>query len=256
MKRLTAFLLFTVLITVAFAQKCPRGLNDCPGLCGWYIDKDGDHFCDIGGLSDRRTEMMKLRADSLASVEAKRKADSAAAEKKNNPPQKSEPAAAGNPNPNPAEARTASGHQGCPFAKTCEAGTKDTLSTGSGEDHSPEKAGVELPHYDFITIGAIVLVLYLLTSLLAARGKIRKYVHRKIWNTLLLITFLVSGLLGLFMVVQLNYNFTIDWFRSLLFYHVQFGIGMAFIAILHVVWHWKYFARLFRKPVKPENCPE
>jgi hypothetical protein len=48
----------------------------------------------------------------------------------------------------------------------------------------------------------------------------------------------------------LNYNLLFDWVRPLLYWHVEFGIGMACISIFHILWHLKYFLNLFKTAKK------
>lgn len=43
--------MITSSVLVAQETQCPRNATDCPGLCGLFIDKNGDSYCDIGNLS-------------------------------------------------------------------------------------------------------------------------------------------------------------------------------------------------------------
>jgi len=104
--------------------------------------------------------------------------------------------------------------------------------------------------YDLILISAITIFLYLITLTLSLTNVIRKANHRKIWNILLLITFLVSCLFGLFLVVQINYDFAMDYFSTLLYWHVEVGIAMSLISIFHILWHLKYFKSIIQKKNK------
>ncbi len=72
----------------------------------------------------------------------------------------------------------------------------------------------------------------------------RKITHRKIWNIMLLITALVSCLLGFFLVIQINYGLKMDWLRTVKYYHVQFGIAMTVIAVFHIFWHLNYWKNI------------
>lgn len=73
----------------------------------------------------------------------------------------------------------------------------------------------------------------------------KKISHRKIWNILLLITGLVSCLLGFFLVIQINYNLKMDWLWTIKLYHVQFGIAMTVIMVIHILWHTNYWKSIF-----------
>lgn len=100
--------------------------------------------------------------------------------------------------------------------------------------------------YAVIPIGIIALFLYLLTFLTARLGIINPKTHRSIWNILLLITFLVTATLGLYLAIQINYKIKSPLADKILIWHVDFGISMAMIAIFHFLWHWDYYFRLLK----------
>lgn len=99
--------------------------------------------------------------------------------------------------------------------------------------------------YLFIPIGSIAVILYLLSHLFCSWNIYHLAVHRKIWNMFLLIAFLVSGLLGIIAVIKVNYKLEIPFYDKLLNWHVNFGIGLFFIAIFHFLWHFSYYVKIF-----------
>ncbi len=101
--------------------------------------------------------------------------------------------------------------------------------------------------YDLISITTISLLLYGLSYLLVKSGILNKVYHRRFWNTLLLISFIVAGGLGIFMVFQINYDWDFSIIDDLTFFHVDFGIALFIIALFHIIWHLNYFSKLFRK---------
>lgn len=247
----TAILFFSLTTSAQQNTKCPRAVTNCRGLCGWYVDTDHDGYCDYSAftvdvamkLAARRDSIEKIRLnkekarlDSISKIEkAKAAAEKKQAEAVDNKQ---------NPQPVPDEVRNS-----------------ETKAPADSAVIGPQPVAPETAQampakvlYDLIPLGTISLILYLLTFFLSRIGTITKSTHRKIWNVLLLITFLVTGLLGLFLVVQLNYNLLFDWVRTLLYWHVEFGIGMAFISIFHILWHLKYFTHLFKAAKKKERA--
>ena len=107
------------------------------------------------------------------------------------------------------------------------------LSTPATEENS----------YLLLEIIAGILILYAVSLLLVKTKRYKKITHRKIWNYLLLITFLVSALLGLWLVVLINYELDTEFFKSYLTWHVDFGIAMSVVGIIHFIWHWNYYFR-------------
>lgn len=101
--------------------------------------------------------------------------------------------------------------------------------------------------YFLLPIAVISLLLYLSCNLLVRLGVIGESTHRKIWNTVLLVTFLPTAILGLILAIQVNYKLEWDIVKSILKWHVDFGIGMSFVAIFHIIWHWRYYFNLNKK---------
>ena len=95
--------------------------------------------------------------------------------------------------------------------------------------------------YNVLLILAILSFLYYIFFLLVDYQKISLISHRKFWNWLLAITFLVSGLIGLILAFLIDYKMNISWYSKLLWYHVEFGIAMSVIAIFHLFWHLRYY---------------
>ncbi len=100
--------------------------------------------------------------------------------------------------------------------------------------------------YALIPISILVLFFYTISFLISRLEIITKTTHRKIWNVLLLITFFITALLGLFLAIKVNYKLEIPAFDNYLKWHVDFGIGMAFIAIFHIVWHLNYYLKILK----------
>jgi hypothetical protein len=101
--------------------------------------------------------------------------------------------------------------------------------------------------YFFIPIAVCMILIYSLSLLLSKKKKITVSTHRKIWNVLLLITFLVTGILGLLLVFRVSFSLAVPYLSTLLYLHVEFGIAMTMISIFHIVWHWNYFKKIISK---------
>jgi spermidine synthase len=101
-------------------------------------------------------------------------------------------------------------------------------------------------HYFLLQIIILSVTFYFLTYLLAKTGTLKWSVHTKIWNVLLLITALVTGVLGLLLTIQVNYKLTIPHIHEILTWHVDFGIAMFMISIFHFSWHLKYYFQMLK----------
>jgi spermidine synthase len=59
----------------------------------------------------------------------------------------------------------------------------------------------------------------------------------------LLFFFISTAALGLLLVVKVNYKLTMAWMESATQWHVDLGIGFAFVAVFHLTWHLRYYTR-------------
>ena len=98
--------------------------------------------------------------------------------------------------------------------------------------------------YHLFSIGLILILSYLVSLLLVRMKLISSPYHKKAWNTLLLLFFLSTAILGLLLAVKVNYKLEISWVESALQWHVDLGIGFAFVSFFHLSWHLGYFKKL------------
>ncbi|MFA5749747.1 MAG: hypothetical protein WC895_00800 [Candidatus Shapirobacteria bacterium] len=101
--------------------------------------------------------------------------------------------------------------------------------------------------YHFLFLFFIVLGFYFLSNYLVKIKKNSLINHRRLWNVVLLTSFLISGILGLILAIFIDLKISILWYKSALWFHVEFGIVMALIAIIHTLWHLPYYLSIFKK---------
>ena len=226
MKKVTLIIL-TILLTPATAfawDDCPRGETHCeyPGDCGRYIDTNDDGICD-------RSQPEPGGADSNGIMSEVEPANSVS----NNDTRISAPP---------------------PLIDAIP-----VYSLASLEEVSPESEdgrtdltrqpaiASELEQvYHLIPIVVTLTLIYLLSHILSKRRVISLADHRKIWNTILLVTFLISMILGLFLIIRVNFGLEVPLPFSTLFWHVEIGVAMGAISVFHIVWHWKYFVKMLK----------
>jgi predicted membrane-bound spermidine synthase len=101
--------------------------------------------------------------------------------------------------------------------------------------------------YHVIGTGLIAILLYLISYIYYRLGFFSVLFHRKLWNSLLAVAFIVTALAGIFMALQNNYKWDLPFVKSIVRWHAEFGIGMAFTGIFHFIWHLSYFGKIFKK---------
>ena len=107
--------------------------------------------------------------------------------------------------------------------------------------------------YPLIPVTILTFLVYLTTWSFVKWEVVTKQWHHKFWNILLLITFLVSGVLGIFSVIKVNYKLEIPHYDQYLQWHVSLGIAMVFISFFHLSWHLKYYFSLKKSDSSPKS---
>lgn len=117
----------------------------------------------------------------------------------------------------------------------------------TGELQGTQKSEAAHGRLYYLPVIAIALIaLYAASWGLAQKKKISVVAHRKLWNIVLLVTFLISGILGLILVLRISHGITIPLPFDTLFWHVEAGIAMTLISVFHIAWHWPYFKALLK----------
>jgi len=202
-------------ISIYAWDNCPYGLEDdpYPGECKRYIDTDGDGICDRsqGAPEDRDTSIFLNEENIKENAKDDNKYFKEIDEKVT----------------------------GGFFI--AEAASTQKIISGPP---SPERKS--LPDYNFLEIFFMTLLVYFGGKFLARKLEISLCKEKKFWNVFLLISFVGSAGMGIILVFIRDYN----WFKSInfnfLFWHVEFSIVMALLAVFHAFWHLKYYLSIFK----------
>ncbi len=101
--------------------------------------------------------------------------------------------------------------------------------------------------YHVLATGITSTLLYLLSYLLYRNRFYDLQFHRKLWNLLLAAAFILTASAGILLALQINYKWNLPVVKTILKWHVESGIGLAFAGIFHFIWHLSYYIDLFRK---------
>ncbi|HOX97223.1 MAG TPA: hypothetical protein PL066_02635 [bacterium] len=271
MKKLLLILTFSMLVffpaSVFAWDDCPRGEVDCTGECALFVDTDNDGICDHSqpAPEDRAvsTELINLDQPLVSGIEPISETVS------------TEDLISGTDlkTMNVAEVAAVYGIDAKVYAdalgdylnskvKSTDAfqilkdnyglepsAAKDiAVALASGVVAAPvEKVSKEINVYHLLPIFGVLVFFYVLTHILSKKNKISIATHRKIWNVLLTLTFLASGLLGVLLVIRINFGIAIPLPFNMLYWHVEAGIAMTAISVFHIIWHWPYYRGLVSK---------
>ena len=101
--------------------------------------------------------------------------------------------------------------------------------------------------YHVVGTGITTIVLYLISYFFYRIGYYSLQFHRKLWNSLLAIAFIITAFAGVFMALQITYKWNVPFVKSILKWHVLSGIGMTFTGLFHFSWHLSYFKKIFSR---------
>lgn len=114
--------------------------------------------------------------------------------------------------------------------------------------------------YYVISTSFTVILLYLISYFFYRIGYYTLQLHRKFWNMVLALVFILTAIAGVFIALQINYKWNIPFIKEVLKWHVEFGIGLAITGLFHFLWHLTYYRKIFIKttwnPEKQEHSKQ
>ena len=110
--------------------------------------------------------------------------------------------------------------------------------------------------YHVISTGFTAILLYLISYFFYRIGYYSLQLHRKFWNTALAAAFLLTAIAGVFIALQINYKWNIPFIKTVIKWHVEFGIALAISGLFHLIWHLNYYGKFFRKTLTYPEIPE
>ncbi|MGC9367030.1 MAG: hypothetical protein ACP5FK_08325 [bacterium] len=188
-------------------EDCPYNIVDCTGLCGSFVDKNEDGLCDH---SQPQPESLNLTGDAGTVDESTQISTSENVE---------------------------------------DSLSQDLIEVTEVDesDAASEWLWIKKSKYHLIPITIILTCLYLISRLLCKKSILSSSAHKKIWNFLLFIFFIICSLSSIFLIVQINFQLVLNLPFNLLFIHVESGIAMMIISIFHITWHGSYIKKFLKK---------
>jgi len=249
MKKIIFILLLLVLIPISALawEDCPMGKTICDEKCPLFIDTDDDKICDHSQPApEDRIRAAEENVDNLISgSQLKTKTVNEVAEiyqiSANEYAEKLSEYYGAKINSNYSFQLLHDNYGMEPsIVKSIAASIKLGIPIDTQETNHNENKTV----YHLLPISLLLILLYLISHILSKKKIISIVNHRRIWNILLLITFLISGILGILLIVRINFGLVIPLPFNILFWHVEVGIAMFVISIFHISWYWAYFKNI------------
>jgi uncharacterized membrane protein len=102
--------------------------------------------------------------------------------------------------------------------------------------------------YDLLPIALPLIFAYFLSYVLYRGNLINKSIHVRLWNILILLSFLVAGIMGILLAGYIDFGVT-DPF-DLIFWHGEVGIALIVILFFHLHCNWSAFINSLSKVMK------
>lgn len=104
--------------------------------------------------------------------------------------------------------------------------------------------------YDLLPIAVPFICAYIISYALYRRNLINKSLHLRIWNILILMSLLISGIMGIVLAGIIDFGVIDPLSIDLNFWHVEVGIVLFVILFFHLHSYWSSFRNLFSKLVE------
>ena len=113
-----------------------------------------------------------------------------------------------------------------------------------------------MKYYPIVIAGSVLFVyfisyIYTRKNILTRKIHYPFTVHRKIWNIILLVAFLVFAPLGFLLALNEVYYFDLNS-EVIQGLHVNFGTAFLVIGIFHALWHLNYYRKGILKLFKDD----
>jgi hypothetical protein len=236
-------------------NNCPKGLvNDpYPGACGRYVDTNGDDICDLSQSEPITSTTKQTATTTTVAVATTTSGVPPTGDCPLGPCTTCQACTTTTLDSTISASAVDSAAAGVALVAFAGSDTTSTTTPTSGGSGSAAVAGAAtstnasfFTHYLVSPIALGFFLIYAVSFILYKTKRIRVATHRKIWNLLLLATFLITGILGLLLTIQLDYTLPFTLPFNMLFWHVEAGIVMTLISLFHMGWHFNYYKNLLR----------
>jgi len=130
--------------------------------------------------------------------------------------------------------------------------TNSTTVSGENDDNGAESR----QSYYLLPITLIPSLFYIVTHVMNKRRIIKLKSHKKLWNMIITVSFLVTGITGMELTLFINFGIHSPLNQTITFWHAIAAIVMVVTTFFHVHMYWKPFKNSFKlakKSRKPKK---
>lgn len=214
-------------MTGVAAASCPYGVVYCPypGQCGRYNDLNGNGVCDLA----------------LSQVNAQTSTTSTGSSSQSS----SQDTSATSSHSSSSASSSNSGDSSSGGADTQNADHSNASAT-TVHDPSSGAGGNSGNDFHIIPVSILVIGAYFFTHYLFSKGILKPKKHKRLWNLLMLGSYLGTGITGLLLIYMINWGVLLVYRHGLTYWHAELALLMTIITIIHFHIYRKSFKNMFR----------
>lgn len=133
--------------------------------------------------------------------------------------------------------------------------SNETNSTALLEENNDKGAESKQSYY-LLPITLILSLSYIVTHIMNKKRIIKLKSHKKLWNMIITVSFLVTGITGMELTLFINFRIHSPLNQTITFWHAVAAIFMVVTTFFHVHMYWKPFKNSFKlakKSRKPKK---
>ena len=212
-------------MSTSCATTCPYGMvNDpYPGQCPRYMDVGGDGFCDFSQTTPTTTTDTSTTDPSTSDTTT-------------------------STDDTTTSTTTDQGQGNGANAEVTPDQSTDTNTTTLPDDPGSDYGSLngDGTNYYVLPVTLIIIGGYLFTYYLFKKGILKRNKHKRIWNLLLTVGYLGTGITGVILTFMVNLGIRTALNQSITFWHVEMAILMVVGTFIHLHINWKPFKNIFR----------
>ncbi len=200
----------------ACAGGCPYGMvNDpFPGNCSGYMDLNGDGICDLS----QTVTTTSTTTDTTSSSSTDPSSSTQVVDNNGN---------------------------GAHINQNVDSDPSNVTiiqDPGSGVQNPP----IDTHNYNIIPISLLIIGGYLITHYLFKKRILKPSKHRRLWNLLLVVGYLGTGLTGVILTFMINLGISAFYNHSISYWHAELSILMVVGTLVHLHLYKKPFKNIFK----------
>jgi len=202
-------------MTGVAAASCPYGVTYCPfpGQCGRYTDLNGNGQCDLS-LSQVNAQASTAPTGSNSQTST----------------------------------QDTSSHSSSSGGVDIQNGSSDHANASAATVHDPSSGvgGATGNDFHILPVSLLIIGAYFFTHYLFSKGILKPKTHKRLWNLLVLGSYIGTSVTGVLLIFMLNLGINLVYRQGLTYWHVELALLMVIGTLIHFHIYRKPFMNMFK----------